>query len=174
MSACSGTQGNQKAEGLASRYVPLSVGNEWVYDFGLEGNKQVQTIRVTGTQEFNGKTWYIIRTLFDGKEQPDTLHWRTQGSKLLFYHTRMGTVMTLIDFARTNADSNDLSVAYVSQKDQTTTIREKTWANCVVTSSGYVDAEVATYAPNVGLVQSFWFRGRRELIRATINGKTVQ
>ena len=174
VSACSSSKEAKNQMVLAARYMPLEVGNEWVYDFGLENNRQTQTIRVTGTQEFAGKTWYTVREFFDGKEQADTLHLRTEGSTLLLYHTRLGQVMKLVDFAQTQVDSSSPEVSYVSTAHHTQVVGDRTWENCVVTSSGYVDAEVATYAPNVGLIQSFWFRGRKELVRARINGKVIE
>lgn len=174
LNACASTRDETNAVRRASQYMPLAVGNEWVYDFGLENDKRTQTIRVTGTLEFAGQTWYVVRESFDGKELADTLHLRTEGSQVLLYHTRMGKIMKLIDFAQTEADSSSPEVSFVSTANHTQVVGDRIWENCVVTNSGYVDAEVATYAPDVGLVQSYWFRGRRELVRAKINGKVIE
>ena len=173
LSSCSGSKKSQEMTNQAELYMPLAVGNEWEYAYGLGDENRTQTIRVVGTQQFDGNTWYVLQTSFSDRELADTFHLRNQGSRLLRYRTNAKQEMALADFARNTIDSSELSMAVVTKRNHVAENEGKTWTDCVVIATGYVDAEVGTYAPGVGLVQSYWFRGRKELRRARINGKEM-
>ena len=173
LAGCSGSKENAEASGKADRYIPLAIGNTWGYRFDAGDIVRKQLIQVVGTTKRDGTTWFLVETRFEG--QPtitiDTSLMRNVGHQHILYLTYQQEEMTLIDFGRTEIDSVELSLGYVRQQNQEKEIGKHTFTDCVVVASGHVDAEVGTYAPGVGLIESWWFRGKKQLAYAKIDGK---
>ena len=172
LSSCSGSKESANNQGMgAERFMPLAIGNQWVYSFASGPGSAEHTITVVGTTELNDKRWYLVEYTIASLNSQDTLLLRNDGDRHIAYLESQGEELVLIDFGRTTLDSTSMETAYVQEQDKTTTVRGQIYTGCVVVNSGFVDAEVATYAPGIGLVESWWFRGRKELIKARINGE---
>jgi hypothetical protein len=59
-------------------YYPLQIGNKWQYESSIRG---LYTIRVTGTEEINGHTYFVI-TRTDDREDSISYYTRIEGNKL--------------------------------------------------------------------------------------------
>ncbi len=172
-SSCSGS-GSAAETILAEEYMPLHTGNEWVYHYEIPGEERLrQSVRVTGTEEHRGHRWAVVMTAVGDRNPPEKTLLRTEGPRLVLYHERLDEEITQVDFSRTTLDSAAMETARVLRRERKVRIAGKDFAQCVDVAGGYADAETATYAPGIGPVEEYWFRGRRELARAVIDGKNV-
>ena len=169
--ACSASKENARAIGKAELYMPLAVGNQWSYDFDAGDEVLKQHIKVVGKTEQHSTEWFQVETTFEGTSNTDTSLMRTLGNLLILYLERQYEEIILIDFGRTEVDSVELSLGYVRQQDQAVEVGMHTFQECVVVASGHVDAEVGTYARGIGLIESWWFRGKKQITSAHIDGK---
>ena len=95
---------------------------------------------------------------------------RTEGDLLIQYSVPRTEEIHLIDFGRTEVDRADPSLGFIEERDRKVTIRGMTFERCVVIGSGFVDHEVGVYAPGIGLVESSWLYGRKQLVHARVDG----
>ena len=98
---------------------------------------------------------------------------RTEGDLLLQYNVSRTEEIVLIDFSREVVDRTDLSLGYVEEREKTVKIHGLSLENCLVVSTGHIESEVGLYAPGIGLVESSWMYGRKQLTRAFIDGMEV-
>lgn len=173
LSSCAGKKTTSDTTMAAEHYMPLQTGNHWVYNYDAGGEPLRQVLLVTGTEEHRGHSWAVVQTAIGEGTTPEKTLLRTEGSRLLMYHPRLDEEIVQVDFAALEPDSAHEEIAYIKKKAQRVEIAGKTLHNCVVTGSAYSDAGVTTYAPGIGPVQEYWFRGHRELASATIGGRAV-
>ena len=118
--------------------------------------------------------WFQVEYTFQGSSTADTLLLRNDGHRHIAYLRSLKEESVLIDFSKTELDSAKLEMAVVKEQNKVVEIESRTYAGCVVVSSGFMDAGVETYAPGVGLVESWWFRGRKKLVGGIVNGKKIE
>lgn len=158
----------------AEEFIPLTVGNQWIYNYGFDDNPSKQQITVVGSITRDGTEWFQVEYTFQGSSTADTLLLRNDGHRHIAYLRSLKEESVLIDFSKTELDSAKLEMAVVKEQNKVVEIESRTYAGCVVVSSGFMDAGVETYAPGVGLVESWWFRGRKKLVGGIVNGKKIE
>jgi hypothetical protein len=92
------------AVAFGQEFLPLQVGNEWMYRASGSRSGNALTIRVTGSQQMDGQTWYSVQGYRDG-----TFWLRSDGAgKLIQYDMQSRTEKMWHDFraaVRQNYDS---------------------------------------------------------------------
>ncbi len=164
---------DRKGIGDAHLYFPLREENEWEYEFDVRGEKKKQLVRVEGTETYRGLVWYHLTYTVIGEGEAFRRLLRTNGELLMQYNVARTEQIRLIDFGRQKADVSDLSLGFVENRDREITIAGLHFENCVVIGSGHIESEVGIYAPGIGLVESSWIYGRKQLTRAFIDGMEV-
>ena len=167
------TEEGKRIVRMAEEYIPLAVGNQWIYTYGLDANPTRQEVTVVGKKVIDGITWYQIEYSFPVDGDADTILLRNDRERHIAYLVSMNQETILIDFGRSSLDSTSLETAVVKETGKTVEAGGNTYSDCIVISSGFIDAGVDTYAPGVGLVESWWFRGRKRLVGGRIAGKDI-
>lgn len=164
---------DRKGTGEALLYFPLREENEWEYEFDARGETKKQLVRVEGTEVYRGLDWYHLTYTVIGEGEAFRRLLRTSGDLLMQYNIARTEQIRLIDFGRDVADDAALSLGYVEERGRKMSIAGVNLENCLVIRSGHIESEVGIYAPGVGLVESSWIYGRKQLTRAFIDGMEV-
>ena len=163
----------REGKGSAELYFPLREENEWEYEFEARGETKKQLVRVEGTECYRGVDWYHLTYTVIGEGEAFRRLLRTQGDLLLQYYIARTEQLTLIDFGRDEADRADLALGFVDDRTRVIDVAGLHFENCLEVKSGHVESEVALYAPGIGLIESSWLYGRKQLTRAFIDGMEV-
>jgi hypothetical protein len=170
---CSGADSTTESTMRAADYMPLQVGNEWVYRFEAGDDVTSQRVSITSTRQHDGQTWYVQNTSLTNRPGVDTMLVRVDGTRLWAYRPATDQILLLCDFGRTSPVDSDDDIHYVKESGRRVTISGRTFDSCIVTASALADAPVTTYARGIGPIESYWFRGRKQLVRATVNGDEI-
>lgn len=166
--AGSGSKGENAEMMTAENFIPLAVGNQWVYNYGFDESPSRLEVTVVGTTSRGEKEWFQVVQTFDGKPAVDTMLLRNEGHRHITYLASSKSELVLIDFSLTKMDSIMMETSFVKERNKSVEVEGKTYSGCVVVNPAFVDGEVGTYAPGVGLVEAWWFRGRKRLVSARI------
>lgn len=161
------------SEGTAAGFFPLQSGNEWVYTFQSRNGERRQIVRVEEVLQLRGLDWGSVSYRVEGSGEEFTKLLRTDGDLLVQYSIPRTEEIRLIDFGRSEIDRTDPSLGFVEQRDQSVSIRGMNFERCVIVGSGYVDHETGIYAPGIGLIESCWLYGRKQLLSAVIDGVQI-
>lgn len=174
----SGMERNRRSEtfveGIAGNYFPLAPGNQWIYSFNARDGVRRQIVRVEANQEIRGQHWSLVTYRVDGTDEEFTRLLRTEGDLLMQYSVPRTEQIHLIDFGRSEADRTDPALGFVEERDRSVEINGVSFERCLLVRSGSVDHEVGIYAPGIGLIESSWLYGRKQLSEATIDGTTIR
>ncbi len=160
-------------EGSAAAYFPIRPENQWIYTFPTREGERRQIVRVEEMQQLRGHDWGVVTYRIEDSREEFTKLLRTEGDLLIQYSFPRTEEIRLIDFGRTEADRSDPSLGFVESREENCSIRGMNFERCVVIGSGYVDHETGIYAPGIGLIESSWLYGRKELLSAVIDGVQI-
>ncbi|MEN6547419.1 MAG: hypothetical protein ABFE07_15400 [Armatimonadia bacterium] len=188
LSGCGGGGSSDGGSAATSAYMPLAVGNEWQYKFtqvaqtasvkglkprarGIMRTKQSNEndiIRITGTEEIGGSTWYVREALYAGETEAVTLYARHAAQGLLIKEGLADEGYYLLKVPLTVGNTwtvpfEDESLT-ITGVDQTVVSNGVTYQGCVkvddtIAAAGEpVDILRSWYAPNIGEVrQERWY-----------------
>jgi len=188
LSGCGGGGSSDGSSTTTARYMPLAVGNEWQYKFtqvaqtasvkglkprarGIVRTKQSNEndiIRITGTEEIGGSTWYVREALYAGETDPVTIYARHAAQGLLIKEGLTDEGYYLLKLPLTVG--NTWSVPFENETltitgvDETVVSNAVTYEGCIqvddiiAVEGEPVDTLRSWYAPNIGEVkQERWY-----------------
>lgn len=188
LSGCGGGGSSDGSSPTTAKYMPLAVGNEWQYKFtqvaqtasvkalkprarGIVRTKQSNEndiIRITGTEQIGGSTWYVREALYAGETEPAIVYARHAAQGLLVKEQLADEGYYLLKLPLTVG--NTWSVPFENETltitgvDETVISNGVTYQGClqvddIIAAEGEpVDTLRSWYAPNIGEVkQERWY-----------------
>jgi hypothetical protein len=153
-------------------YYPLAVGNWWAYS-GVTHPRDTATYRVTGESTINGRMYAIVESTYglDG------------GSSIVSFYRAdaSGRVYRVEDLTAAPpsetlvvdpslAEGESVGTTVLVRKNLSDTVRAGVFQQCHEFHEVDMETSGTTYAPGIGPIRRFWFRGVHELAQAFVNG----
>ncbi len=167
--SCIDTAVNVNNETGANVYFPLHVGDQWHYQYAVNGMRY----DVCDSQvSVNNNVYFRVITTHTGDPFPDTSFYRTENTKVFRWKNNEERVYA--DFGE--PDTGQLTPYYqiIIERDQTIETPASTFSKCVgtINSSVHVDSDYfRNIAPMVGTVRMTGESPTFLLTYAKINGK---
>ena len=86
--SCTDNSTNLGKQVDASNFLPLDIGNYWIYEFSeldisnqLTGEKHIDSVLITGSKKINGENFYTVVT-FRSNEAIDTSYWNADNNSI--------------------------------------------------------------------------------------------
>lgn len=136
----------------ATTYVlPMHVGDSWEYAYvesgstGSDGTRPDtlrQYVRITGMEEHDGLTWFVVESAVPGLNVQSRELIRSGNNLRLAYRTDEGRIDTIADLGTGKPDSTAPEKEYIRQLYVKADLNGSTFPDCIIVGSGYVDSEV--------------------------------
>lgn len=162
-------------------YIPLHVGNEWIFKLQTGNIDTTTVIKVIGKTKLNNENYFIVvdnfKNMINKKYGIDTNYIRTENGTKYFIHKESKDFIYRF-FDDTTIKAVDSYTNYdIKSKVHTESIN--TVKSEVGDFNSYMEVEEGTiendggtvfyYVEGIGLVYSYWFKGKITLVYANVN-----
>jgi hypothetical protein len=158
----------------SSEYFPLDVGNRWTYVSELS-DSSIHTFRVIGTQSHAGYTYATLVWEHPRQLEPDTLYYRADANGRLYWRqsgiSEGSSDLLMLDPLMEEGEKIDWT--RTTAKDSTDTVPAGVFDGCIEVAHEGMEASGETYAPGVGPIRRWWFKGFIVLREAVIRGRKI-
>lgn len=155
-------------------YLPLQVGNEWIYNYHFGNTDTTKYIKVIGTKKINNNDYFIV---VNNIHFLDTNYLRTKdGLKYYIYKENKDFIFRIFkDTIIEKEDSYDIyAIKSKIQIESSSIVRTGVgkYSNYIEVEEGEIALDGGTmfyYVKDIGLVYSLWPFGNISLVYAKVN-----
>lgn len=156
-------------------FLPLQVGNEWIYNYHYGNTDTTKYIKVIGTKNINNNDYFIV--VNNIHVELDTNYIRTEdGLKYYFYKENNDYIYRFFkDTTIKRVDSYtiyDIKSKFHSESIDTVDSDIGKHSSYMEVEEGTIENDGGTifyYVEGIGLVYSYWFIGNISLVYAKVN-----